>query len=370
VLYQLHLLPDRRQPRSALFDQAAATAPPAVAPAASVAATGPAPAPQPAAAPGEPPPATTGGWQLPAAALSELQGSLRQSLQQLVRDQLVEHRRFMLATFEAFARRMAGEFKEAVAKAQSAPVVEPVPAEPPPAPWWPMVLTALLAALPSAILGALYWQAGERNAALARELADSRAQVATLAARPPPPPATAPLAAPAAVPAAGAAGDARAPAPGATGPAAPLAVEPVPYGEAPLAGARLERLRGLAATLEAQQFRGRIVVESFTGDFCLAGNAGEGFALADPALPTRDCDVVGNPFEDGLSPAQRQSVAFANFVASLRQRTGGAIVVDAVHSARRSVEAYPEQGERSTAGDWNAVAGRNNRVEFRLAPAG
>jgi hypothetical protein len=161
-----------------------------------------------------------------------------------------------------------------------------------------------------------------------------------------------------------------APATGAAAPLAPLGAEPVPYGETPLASGRLERLRGLAATLEAQQFRGRIIVESFTGDFCLSGNAGEGFALADPALATRDCDVVGNPFDDALSPAQRQSLAFANFAASLRQRTGGAIVVETQSLGRRNAEAYPEQGERSTAGDWNAVAGRNNRVEFRLVPAG
>ena len=360
VLYQLHLLPDRRQSRSALFDAGAAAAqPPSPAPGAP-AGTGPAAA-LPAAAPlGELPGAVPGNVALSVAALSELQGSLRQSLQQLVRDQLGEQRRFMLATFEAFARRMSGEFREAAAKAPATPAAEPVAPEPPPVAWWPMALTALLAAVPSVVLGVLYWQSAERNAALARELVESRAQSAAQAARQPPPDRIAAAAPVVAVPA---------PATGPAAPPAPLAVEPVPYGETPLAAARLERLRGLAATLETQQFRGRIVVESFTGDFCLSGNAGEGFALADPALPTRDCDVVGNPFDDALSPAQRQSVAFANFAASLRQRTGGAIVVETQSLGRRNAEAYPAQGERSTAGDWNEVAGRNNRVAFRLVPA-
>ncbi len=364
VLYQLHLLPDRRQSRSALFDAGAAAAqPPSPAPGAP-AGTGPAAA-LPAAAPlGELPGAAPGNAALSVAALSELQGSLRQSMQQLVRDQLGEQRRFMLATFEAFARRMSGEFREAAAKAPATPAAEPAAPQPPAVAWWPMALTALLAAVPSLILGVLYWQSAERNAALARELVESRTQLAAQASRQLPPD-----------PIATAAPEAAAPAP-VTGPAAPpappapLAVEPVPYGETPLAAARLERLRGLAATLEAQQFRGRIVVETFTGDFCLSGNAGEGFALADPALPTRDCDVVGNPFDDALSPAQRQSVAFANFAASLRQRTGGAIVVETQSLGRRNADAYPEQGERSTAGDWNEVAGRNNRVAFRLVPAG
>ena len=136
-----------------------------------------------------------------------------------------------------------------------------------------------------------------------------------------------------------------------------------------MAEGRLDRLRGLAATLEAQGFRGSIVVESYIGDFCLTGSAGEGFAVADAALPSQRCDLVGNPFEDAISPAQRQSVDFANFAATLRQRTGGAIVVDAVSAGRRNPVEYPEQREGSTAGEWNAVAAQNNRVEFRLVPA-
>jgi hypothetical protein len=152
-------------------------------------------------------------------------------------------------------------------------------------------------------------------------------------------------------------------------PAGPLAVEYVPYGETPLANARLDRLRGLAATLEAQHFRGRIVAESFVGDFCLSGSAGEGYALAEPALAAQKCDVVGNPFEDSLSPAQRQSVDFANFAASLRKRTGGAIVVEPVSGGRRGPAGLAEQPEGGTAGQWNAIAAQQNRVEFRLAPA-
>jgi hypothetical protein len=153
-------------------------------------------------------------------------------------------------------------------------------------------------------------------------------------------------------------------------PGGPVAVEYVPYGETPLATARLERLRTLTQALEAEQFQGRVVVEMFTGDFCLTGSAGEGFTVADPDLPTQKCDLVGNPFDDSLSPAQRQSVAFANFALMLKQRTAGAVTVEVVNGGRRSPVAYPEQGEGSTAGDWNRVAEQNNRVEFRAVPAG
>jgi hypothetical protein len=148
-----------------------------------------------------------------------------------------------------------------------------------------------------------------------------------------------------------------------------VAVEYVPFGETPLANARLERLRSLAATLEGQQFRGRIVVESFVGDFCLSGNAADGFSVAETGQPTQKCDLVGNPYEDALSPAQRQSVEFANFAALLAQRSGGAMTVETVAAGRRNPIAYPEQREGSTAGEWNAVAAQNNRVEFHVVAA-
>jgi hypothetical protein len=146
-------------------------------------------------------------------------------------------------------------------------------------------------------------------------------------------------------------------------------VEYVPYGEAPFAGTRLERLRSVAARLDPQKFRGRIVVESYVGDFCLTGSPTDGFSVADPTVPFQKCELVGNPFDDSLSPAQRQSVDFANFAASLRQRTGGAIVVETANAGRRNPVEYPEQAEGSTAGAWNTVAAQNNRVEFRVVPA-
>ena len=373
VLYQLHLLPDRRQQRSALFDARAAAAAAAAAAAgqsvettqtvtADLAGDGESLVAAGAGEAGVAPAAacplgTPGAWAVPPAVLSELQSGMRQSIQQLVKDQLAEQRRFMLATFEAFARRMSSEIKE-MTRVAPPPPVEPLPPAPAGIPWWPVALTALLAVLPSVILGFLYWQSIGTTAALASSLAETKAQLASAEA--------AALAAAAPV---GDSDDIDAGSVVSSPPSGPFAVEYVPYGETPLAEGRLDRLRGLAATLEAQGFRGSIVVESYVGDFCLTGSAGDGFAVAEAALPAEQCDLVGNPFEDAISPAQRQSVDFANFAATLRRRTGGAIVVDTVSAGRRNPVEYPEQREGSTAGEWNAVAAQNNRVEFRLVPA-
>ena len=111
-------------------------------------------------------------------------------------------------------------------------------------------------------------------------------------------------------------------------------------------------------------------IESFVGDFCLAGNAVEGYSLAADELPARRCDVTGNPFEDGLSGAQRQSLSFANLAASIAQETGGDLRVEVIAAGRRPMAPYPAAADTLTAGEWNRVATRNNRVEFTIEPVG
>jgi CheY-like chemotaxis protein len=371
ILYQLHLLPDRRTARTALFPSAAAAAAHAAergedgAMAAALAAA------QEAARASAPPLAEpvsvstqaatvtvvpAAGMTFTPAIASELQAGLRDSMSQLVKDQLGEQRRFMLATFEAFARRLGNELREAVAKAPAAaPAPEVLPLEPAPRPWWPVVLTALLAAVPAAVLGYLLWQGSAANQSLSRELVESRAAAerASAEAAAAEERARAAAAAQAAVP----------PLPG----AGQVATAYVPYGEQPLAGNRLDRLRSLVSSLEAQQFRGKVRVESYVGDFCLSGNAEAGFAPADPATPASQCALVGNPYDDALSPAQRQSVDFANFLAMLARR--GEIQVEVVNAGRNRPVAYPEQDEKTTAAAWNSVAAQNNRVEFHVLPA-
>jgi hypothetical protein len=148
-------------------------------------------------------------------------------------------------------------------------------------------------------------------------------------------------------------------------------VEPVPYGEPLLALGRVDALRDYLASLEQQAFRGTVRVSAYRGRFCLAGNATEGYTLAPPELPVAKCDLMGNPFDQALSPAQRQSLAFANLASSVRVRTSGAISVavsDDPGDARVLVP-YPVGAQGVTAGQWNEIAMRNNRVEFSAAAA-
>ncbi len=156
-----------------------------------------------------------------------------------------------------------------------------------------------------------------------------------------------------------------------TGPSAGLPrSEPVPYGEIPFDRSRLDVLRDLLAKLEAQGFHGVVKITSVPGLFCLSGNAVDGFVPAGANLPASKCDLIGNPFEESLSGQQRQSLAFANLVAGVRQRTSGVITVAFENAgASHAATPYPSRNELLTAGEWNRAAAANNRVEFVAEPS-
>ncbi len=287
--------------------------------------------------------------------------SLRTLLDHAFKEQQIELRRFMLASFEAFVRRVSADIKAAAPPPDAA---DPAAAlahssRSPLASRWPWVIAAVavVALLPTVILGAFYLRImdttrslTDTNARLAELVAGQQAQINAL--RDAPPNVLAP-ADPSAVPA-----------------SPPAETEAVGYGEAPLSGARVDKLRALLARLKAEGFTGTVRVETFVGDFCLAGNAVEGYSLAGDDVPARRCDVTGNPFEDGLTGAQRQSLPFANLAASVAQETGGNVRVEVISAGRRPLVPYPAATDALTAGEWNRAAARNNRVEFTIEPVG
>ena len=336
VLYDLHLLPDRREQRSSgvartvVVEEQPSSEPPASA-VPRVSANDPA-------------------W--------------RQAMVKLLDDHQAEMRRFIAANFDAVSRRLSHEHKSG---ASAAPASESEVVTPPPqktAPLWPWVAAIALAALlPFGWSQYLYQQTADNqhdliaaNTKLLASLAEQRQQItaiqenlehlkrtedASLAAVPAAPPA-----------------------------AARTDSESVPYGEIPLAGTRLDKFRTVVERLRGSGFKGKLRVESFVGDFCLSGNPAEGFAPAQDDLPSRRCDLVGNPFEDGLNPAQQQSVDFANYVATLRRSAGSSLQIEFNFAGRKPSVPYPTVSDRVTAGDWNRIGVRNNRVEFTPVPAG
>jgi CheY-like chemotaxis protein len=133
---------------------------------------------------------------------------------------------------------------------------------------------------------------------------------------------------------------------------------------------RLQRLQGLLSRLAAIGFTGTVRLDAYLGEFCLASDSDGVYRLADPELPIMDCALIGHPLGDSASLAERQSVSFANFLASSPLVNNSGIEVQVVaHGRRESVRRVQFPSSLRTAGEWNRIAELNNRVEVTLIPA-
>jgi CheY-like chemotaxis protein len=279
-----------------------------------------------------------------------------------VKDQAVDIRRFIVASLDSFSTRIVSDVRNAMPIQAVDPIAPPPP--PPKSPWaW---VAGILGASLIAIAFAASWISARNdlasvraelaglqtgNAELQRSKLDLAATVKDLTA---------------ALASANSTGQSGAPA-GAGSPVVATRVEPVPYGEIAFDHSRLEVLRELLMKLEAQGFKGVVKTISSAGSFCLTGNATDGYAPAVPTLLANRCDLIGNPLDEALSGQQRQSLAFANLVAGVRQRTAGAITVALESSGMAHPGTpYPARSDSLTAGEWNKAAAANNRVEFSV----
>jgi hypothetical protein len=146
----------------------------------------------------------------------------------------------------------------------------------------------------------------------------------------------------------------------------PLIV-PVPYGAEALGGARMDAISKLLYRLVRQKVAGVADVRTFAGRFCLVGNGIDGYSPAPDETPFAKCDVVGNPSEEALSPAQRLPLALANLIGDVRASTRGMLSVQVSAGDPASVLVpYPQPGGELSAGEWNRAASANNRVEIRV----
>ena len=331
VLYELHLLPDRRD-----------MAEPALHPVeidSGVAVERPVP-------------------KIPGAAPTDW----GRRIEMAVKDQAVDIRRFIVASLDSFSTRIISDVRNSMPIQGADPIAPPPP---PPKSAWPWVAGILAASLVAVAFAASWVNTRNDVASLRAELSGVESSNAELQR------ARLDLSATvkdltAALAAANSGTQTSAPTgAGAAGGAA--RVEPVPYGEIAFDRSRLEVLRELLMKLEAQNFHGVVKITSSAGIYCLSGNATDGYVPAVATLPVKGCDLIGNPLDEALSGQQRQSLAFANLVAGVRQRTGGAITV-ALESAGTTHPGtpYPARTDGLTAGDWNKAAVANNRVEFAV----
>jgi len=314
ALYQLHMLPDRRDNLPSALE----------------------------AVDGGPP--REGVPAVAAAPVADAQ--VRNLVETVLKEQSLELRRFIVSTLDAWTHRIVAELRpKAPAEDDDADeVAASVPERP-----WPWIVATASALIAFIVVAALYWQAKVATEHAERAFEAVTASNETLTK---------------AIEKWRIAGEASAEATGQEG-FKPLVLA-IPFGEQTLAPSRLESVRTLVAQLERAAISGIVRIETFAGSFCLASAGEDGYTLAAPTSPAAQCEQVGNPFDESHGSASRQPLAFANLAASVRQRTGGAIELELASGPReRLAVAYPAI-EDATAGQWNAAAQSNNRIEISI----
>jgi CheY-like chemotaxis protein len=359
VLYQLNLMPDRREgeiPRVA----AEARAPSVVVMADSAAVQA---ASQYASVHGNP----------ESPAMRPAAGELRGQIEALIREQTTELRRFVIASLDSYASRVVSDLRGAPVDEV---IIENGDELPPPPPRHKARNFAGAAGVIALVLaGGLLWFGlelkglGEQNTALKSQLAEvdqSNRQLTNQLNAMTSQPGLVATASPSANRAPAVAVPPQVASGAAANPAPTVTVEAIPYGEVPLAGARVETVRTILSQLAAESFAGVLRIEIFPGRFCLVGNATDGYSAAPDELAYAKCDLVGSPAFDNMAAAQRQSLAFVNMIADMERASGGSIRVNiASGSAERQATPYPNAAaEGLTAGQWNHAASANNRIEI------
>ncbi len=297
------------------------------------------------------------GW--PAAAGAAVEGlpavpvdpRLRGLVEAMLKEQSLELRRFMVSTLDTYTHRVVTELRPKAA-AEPEEAVEQATGLPAARPWgW---ITATLSALVALVIVAvLYWQSQDATAQAKRAfeavtasndaLTKAIEKWRVVSERPPVDTST----------------QAQEPRP---------LVLSVPFGEPPVAPIRLEAVRTLVAQLERSAIEGKVRVESYFGSFCLSEAGEQGYALAPAATAASQCEQIGNPYDDTQSGVSRQPIDFANLAASVRRRTSGAIEIELVPGPRERLTASYPSIEQATAGQWNAAAQSNNRIEISIIP--
>lgn len=121
-----------------------------------------------------------------------------------------------------------------------------------------------------------------------------------------------------------------------------------------------ERLDELLPYIERLGYQGEITLTSHLGNFCLMVDDSGSYQLAPDDLPLASCNYMGHVLENNDYVSDRLSVAFAQLLQSWSGSSFSLNLVALTASESQPVTNNPASA--ATAGQWNTIARRNNRV--------
>lgn len=136
----------------------------------------------------------------------------------------------------------------------------------------------------------------------------------------------------------------------------------VAFAEQPLNDQRIYMVGELLALLKAANFHGTVYLDVHLGNFCVIEDLSGGWMLPEPESNIEDCVFLAS--RQQVRPISQQvSVGFMNYLQSAPILTGGDIQLEMTSQGYADPRfSYPANTSATSAGDWNAVAQKNNRI--------
>lgn len=140
-------------------------------------------------------------------------------------------------------------------------------------------------------------------------------------------------------------------------------------GSPPFNDQLLGTLEQLTRQMRDAGFDGSIELIPYSGAFCMVRNAEGQLELAADELPIAECDAFDSEQQRLQQGSQMESLAFASFARRTPLIENSRMQLLVRQARQLPLRAtYPAADRELTAGEWNAAARLNQRVEIRLRP--
>lgn len=141
----------------------------------------------------------------------------------------------------------------------------------------------------------------------------------------------------------------------------------VAFGETPLGDQRIYMLGELLALLKAANFNGAVFLDIHLGNFCVVEDPSGNFILPEPESNLEDCVFLADRVPE-VAVNNQVSVGFLNYLHSAPILMEGNIEVElSSHAYSIPRYTYPPVSTAVSAGEWNAVAHKNNRISVSFS---
>lgn len=137
----------------------------------------------------------------------------------------------------------------------------------------------------------------------------------------------------------------------------------IPWEEQLLSEYSMKKIAAFVPSLHTARFKGEVQVIAHSGNFCLLNHTNNELVVPDAETPLGDCQIT--PVFTTLE--QMMTEKFRYFIEDINNKHGDNfyITVSSRGSGQPLVD-YPDANAVTTAGEWNAVARQNRRIEIML----